>query len=115
MLACRRCTGRVPIGRTRRPAVPRLRKVALLAVFSRCRSVFGADMGIDVMNARCPSSEAKTPVGRGTGELDPTLVRKGPIGVMLCDRVCGQSGTCVGTEPFRTVVRAVTQSWVRGS
>ena len=72
-------------------------------------------MGIDVMNARCPSSEAKTPVGRGTGELDPTLVRKGPIGVMLCDRVFGQSGTCVGTEPFRTVVRAVTPSWVRGS
>ena len=57
MLACRRCTGRVPIGRTRRPAVPRLRKVALPAVFSRCRSVFGADMGIDVMNARCPSSD----------------------------------------------------------
>src|SRR5664279_195311 len=31
-VACRRCTGRVPFGRTRTPAVPRLRKVALLAV-----------------------------------------------------------------------------------
>jgi hypothetical protein len=70
-------------------------------------------MGIDVMKTRCPSSEAKTPVGRGTGALDPKLARKGPIGVMPCDRVCVQAGTCVGTEPFRSVVRAVTQSRVR--
>jgi len=81
MLACRRCTGRVPIGKTRRPAVPRLRKVALPAVFTRCRSVFGAEMGIDVMNARCPSSESKMTLARGTGDLDPKPGRdRAPLG-----------------------------------